>query len=72
MTGSELRDIRGTLGWTQEKMALHLGCSHNHLALLERGQRPIKDGTARYATVLHLAYRQAVVLGLIEPRSPLH
>lgn len=71
MTGQELREIRQALGWTQARLADHLGVSSNHLAQLERGERTITEQTARYASVLHLVYRLAVAMGVVEPPSTL-
>ena len=69
MTGQELREIRLELGWSQARLAARLGFSRNHLAQLERGVRPIMERTARAVQVLHLVYRLARTLGLIERPS---
>ena len=66
MTGQELRAIRRELGWTQAQMAASLELSTNYLARLERGGYPISERTARDVEVLHLVYRLARALGLIE------
>ena len=66
MTGQKLRAIRRELGWTQARLADYLELSASSLARLERGAYPISERTARDVEVLHLVYRLALALGLIE------
>jgi transcriptional regulator with XRE-family HTH domain len=66
MTGQELREIRRELGWTQARLADHLGFSTNYLAQLDRGGRRISERTAREVEILHLVYRLARAVGLRE------
>ncbi len=45
MTPEQFRKYRTALGLTQKEMAVALGLSANHLARLERGERPILTRT---------------------------
>jgi transcriptional regulator with XRE-family HTH domain len=68
--GTELREIRQEIGWTQERMAEHLGYSVSHYSGLEREERTITPRTAQAAHVLYLVFRLARTLGLLERPSP--
>lgn len=52
MSGQELFDVRKRLGWTQARMARHLGYSVNYLAQCERGERSITPRAERNVLVL--------------------
>jgi transcriptional regulator with XRE-family HTH domain len=66
MTGAELRAIRQEVGWTRERLARYLGITPLYVAQLERGTRRITERTARSMRVLHLIYRSARAVGLLE------
>lgn len=71
MSGQEMREIRRELGWTQKRLAVHLGFSSSYLAQLERGIRLITKRTGQAVHVLYLVYRLARTMGLIETPSHL-
>jgi transcriptional regulator with XRE-family HTH domain len=47
MTGSQLKKIRGQLGWTQAEMAERVGVTPNTVARWERGEIVIREPIAR-------------------------
>jgi transcriptional regulator with XRE-family HTH domain len=46
MTGTELRALRRRAGHSQRTLALALGMNPNSLAILERGERPVRQVVA--------------------------
>jgi transcriptional regulator with XRE-family HTH domain len=42
MTGTELRRLRKRAGFSQRTLAAALGMNRNSIAILERGERPIR------------------------------
>src|SRR5258708_9654516 len=49
MTGSDLRDARQRMGWTQEETAEKLGVTQAYLSMLESGRRAMPYKLARLA-----------------------
>jgi len=41
--GSRLRAIRKAKGWTLEVLGIHLGCSKQFVAAMERGRKPLTE-----------------------------
>ena len=64
MTGTELRRIRATLGWTQEEMARRLGYSNKHgnisVMRWETGKTPVPGHVAVLARGFEVAGKEAV------------
>lgn len=51
-TGSQLRKLRETSGWTQRDLAVKIGCSQPHLCNVERGRStPSEQMTAKIKKV---------------------
>lgn len=54
MQGSQLREARKRLGWTQGRMAAELDMSATFIGLMERGDRPIERRTELAVRALEL------------------
>jgi transcriptional regulator with XRE-family HTH domain len=52
MTGTELRRLRRSLGWTQVALARAVGVHPNSIARQERGELGIKEPLARLVRLL--------------------
>jgi transcriptional regulator with XRE-family HTH domain len=63
MTGEELRDIRHTLGWTQDRLARELGYTSRYFAQCERGERPITVRMEKQALIIYHVSKLCALYG---------
>ena len=72
-TGSQLRKLRETSGWTQRDLAVKIGCSQPHLCNVERGRStPSEQMTAKIKKVCAngKAHVKSNGLGALKRKSP--
>ena len=75
MLASELKEVRRRAGWTQARMAEALGIAPNHLAMMERGERPIERRMAQLVdafakTRIDLSYSCALEKWVVAVTKP--
>ena len=67
MTGTEMKEFRDRLGWTQQRLATELGMSVSAIVQYERGRVRTKSGlrTVTIPKVVELAL-EVLVHGIIQ------